>query len=117
MNLDNLKTFAEQTVNSSPDFQRVEKDIQIAKAEGQLKDVSLNLSDVVEEQKKVVEREMDTATTEPSTAPYTVDNNSFEKEQLRVSNNLEEMNTQWIKFLQKDPYLRAAFNVLLLMIK
>ena len=117
MNLDNLKTFAEQTVNSSPDFQRVEKDIQIAKAEGQLKDVSLNLSDVVEEQKKVVEREMDTATTEPSTAPYTVDNNSFEKEQLRVSNNLEEMNTQWIKFLKKDPYLRAAFNVLLLMIK
>ena len=117
MNLDNLKTFAEQTVNSSPDFQRVEKDIQIAKAEGQLKDVSLNLSDVVEEQKKVVECEMDTATTEPSTAPYTVDNNSFEKEQLRVSNNLEEMNTQWIKFLQKDPYLRAAFNVLLLMIK
>ena len=117
MNLDNLKTFAEQTVNSSPDFQRVEKDIQIAKAEGQLKDVSLNLSDVVEEQKKVVECEMDTATTEPSTAPYTVDNNSFEKEQLRVSNNLEEMNTQWIKFLQKDPYVRVAFNVLLLMIK
>ncbi len=117
MNLVGLKKFAANAIDSSAQFQQIERDIALAKAESENKEVSLQLNDVVEERKKIMEREMDTASLESGNAPYTVDNNSFEKEQLQMNDNLKEMNGQWVKFLSKDPYVQVAYNMMLQMIK
>ena len=60
---------------------------------------------------------MDTASVKTENSSYTVENNSFEKEQLKVNDNLKEMNNQWTKFLKRDPYLQIAYDMMLLMIK
>ncbi|MEO8416342.1 MAG: carboxy terminal-processing peptidase [Ginsengibacter sp.] len=117
INLDVLKTFAIQQIDSSAQFQLIKKDIEIARAEGDNKEVNLQLADVVKERKKFVEREMNTAFVEPVRAPYTVVNNSFEKEQLKMNDDLEEMNRQWVKVLRNDPYVQATYEMMLLMIK
>ena len=81
------------------------------------KEVSLKLSDAIDEEKKAAKENMDTATIKTGSPPYTVENNSFEEEQLKISDNLKEMNDQWIKFLRRDPYLQIAYDMILLMIK
>ena len=50
-------------------------------------------------------------------ASYTVQNNSFEKQQMQVDARLKELNDQWAEFLLEDPYLHVAYNTILLMIK
>lgn len=117
MNIDNLKALAEQKINASSYFQQLKKYIQSEKAKDENKEVSLKLSDAIEEEKKSAEENIDTASVKTETAPYTIENNSFEKEQLKVNENLKEINDQWAKFLKRDPYLQIAYDMMLLMIK
>jgi carboxyl-terminal processing protease len=117
MNIDNLKTLAQQKINASSYFQQLKSYIEFVKAEDANKEVSLKLSDAIEEEKKVAKEDMDTASVKTENSPYTVENNSFEKEQLKVNDNLKEMNNQWTKFLKRDPYLQIAYEMMLLMIK
>ena len=60
MNIDNLKALAEQKVNASPYFQELKSYIEYEKAEDANKEVSLQLSDAIEEEKKAAEKNMDT---------------------------------------------------------
>jgi carboxyl-terminal processing protease len=117
LNIDNLKTLAQQKVNASVYFQQLKNYIDYSRAEDVKKDESLKLSDVIEEEKKAAGENMDTVSLKTEGAPYTVDNNAYEKEQLKVNENLQELNEQWTKFLRKDPYLQIAYNMMLLMIK
>ena len=52
MNLDNLKTLAQQKINASSYFQQLKNYIEFVKAEDENKEVSLKLSDAIEEEKK-----------------------------------------------------------------
>ncbi|MGH2564509.1 MAG: carboxy terminal-processing peptidase, partial [Ginsengibacter sp.] len=116
-NLDNLRALAQQKLSSISYFQRLKNNIDLIKASGENKDVSLKLSEAVDEEKKAVEESMDTSSVAVETPPYTVENNAFEKEQLKVNDDLKELNDQWVKFLKKDPYLQVAYSMMLLMIK
>jgi carboxyl-terminal processing protease len=117
MNIDNLKALAQQKINASSYFQQLKNYIQFVKAGDANKEVSLKLSDVIEEEKKAAKENVDTASVKTEDSAYTVENNSFEKEQLKVNDNLKAMNEQWTKFLRKDPYLEIAYDMMLLMIK
>jgi carboxyl-terminal processing protease len=117
MNIDNLKTFAQQKINASSYFKQLKNYIQFVKAEDENKEVSLKLSDVIEQEKKAAKEDMDTAAVHAEISSYIVENNLFEKEQLKVNDNLKELNDQWIKFLKRDPYLQIAYDMMLLMIK
>jgi carboxyl-terminal processing protease len=117
INLDNLKALAQQKVGSMPYFQRLKNHLDLIKAGGENEDESLKLSDAVDEEKKAVEESMDTASVPGEIPPYTVENNEFDKEQLKVNDNLKELNDQWVNFLKKDPYLQVAYSLMLLMIK
>ena len=100
MNIDNLKTLAQQKINASSYFQQLKSYIEFVKAEDENKEVSLKLSDVIEEEKSS-KRRYGYCFFKKESAPYTVENNSFEKEQLKVNDNLKEMNDQWTKFLKE----------------
>ena len=117
LNPDSLRILAQQKINSSPYFQRLKNYIEFEKAADENKEVSLKLSDAIDEEKKAAKENMDTATIKTGIPPYTVENNSFEEEQLKINDNLKEMNNQWIKFLRRDPYLQIAYDMILLMIK
>ena len=117
LNIDNLKSLAQQKVNASSYFQKLKSYIDYSRTEDVKKDESLKLSDVIEDEKKAAKENMDTASLRNESAPYTVENNAYENEQLKVNNDLQELNEQWTKFLGKDPYLQIAYSLMLLMIK
>ena len=48
---------------------------------------------------------------------YSVVNNYFETQQMVIDTRLKELDQQWSEFLEKDPYLKVAYDVMLLMIK
>ena len=104
-------------MSTSSYFQKLKNYIDYSKAEDVEKDESLQLSDVIDNEKKAAKENMDTASLKTESAPYTVDNNAYEKEQLKVNNDLEELNEQWTNFLGKDPYLQIVYRMMLLMIK
>ena len=118
MNLDALRTFAAKMADSSAQFREIKKDIALAKAESENKEASLQWSDALEQQKKIMRIGMsDSSAAGQDKIPFAVDNNSFEKEQLEMNDDLKEMNGQWVKFLSKDPYVLAAYDMILQMIK
>jgi carboxyl-terminal processing protease len=115
--LDDLRTLAKNKIDSSYYFQQLKKYIELEKAGDQKRDVSLKLSDAIEEEKKAEREEIHIASAKTGNAPYSVQNNLFEKKQLQVNDSLKEMNNQWTKFLSNDPYLQIAYDMILLMIK
>jgi carboxyl-terminal processing protease len=117
MNLDNLKALAQQKINGSSFFQQLKNYTEFVKAKDENIETSLKLSDAIEEEKKAAIENTDTSSLKDESSPYTVENNLYEKEQLKVNDNLSELNEQWTKFLTRDPYLQIAYDMMLLMIK
>jgi len=115
--LDDLRTLAKNKTDSSYYFQQLKKYIELEKAGDQKSDVSLKLTDAIEEEKKAEKEEIHIASAKTGNAPYTVQNNLFEKKQLQVNDRLKEMNNQWTIFLSNDPYLQIAYDMILLMVK
>jgi carboxyl-terminal processing protease len=115
--LDNLRILAKNKTDTSYYFQQLKKYLELGKQEDQKKDVSLLLSDAIEEERKEALKNIDTVLLKKEATPYKVQNNSFEEKQLQVNDSLKEMNDQWTKFLTKDPYLQIAYDMILLMIK
>ena len=117
LSLDNLRSLAKNKTDSFYYFQQIKNYIEFEKAGNHNNDVSLQLSDAIAEAKKAVQKDIHTASFKTEIAPYTVQNNSFEKKQLQVNDSLKEMNDQWTKFLTNDPYLQITYDMMLLMIK
>ncbi|MEP6952404.1 MAG: S41 family peptidase, partial [Ginsengibacter sp.] len=115
--LDNLRILAKNKTDSSYYFRQLKKYLGFEKEVQQKKDVSLLLSDAIEEEKKEALKNIDTGILKKEPVPYTIQNNSFEEKQLQVNAGLKEMNDEWTKFLTNDPYLQIAYDMILLMIK
>jgi len=114
--LNNLKVVAKTDVEASPFFSYLKNYIETEKAGKQKKDVSLKLSDAIEDEKRS-SAAADTSSFKKLKAPYTTEDNSYDKQQSQVNGNLKEMNDQWKKFLDADPYLHVAYDVMLKMTK
>lgn len=83
------------------------------------KDITLNLMDAIaESKKKNMNEEEDVSEFESAaTAPYSVENHSYELVRLHADKELEELNLIWKKHLSKDPYIQAAYHVISSIIK
>ncbi len=114
--LDNLRTLAQQKIDGSSYFRRLKNYIDFEKAD-EKEEVSLQFSVAMDKEKKALQKNVSADSVIIEKAPYTIENNVFEKKQLEVNDKLKEMNDQWTKFLSKDPYLQIAYDMILLMIK
>lgn len=103
--------------DSSPYFSWLKKYIEAEKQNSQKKEINLKLPDVITEENKNVQITPDSNAIKNEKISYTVQNNSFEKQQMMVDTRLKELNEQWAAFLHKDPYLHIAYDIMLLMIK
>ena len=115
--LDNLRVLVKNKIDGSAYFQQLKNYIEYEKAANQKRDVSLKLSDWIEEEKNTKQRTIDTTSIKNEKPPYMVENNLFEKNQLQFNERLKEANDQWMSFLNKDPYLQIAYDMILLTIK
>ncbi|HUS02446.1 MAG TPA: carboxy terminal-processing peptidase [Chitinophagaceae bacterium] len=117
VNFSDLKAAAKIKTDASPYFSWLRKYIESEKQSLQKKDINLKLIDVISEQNKIVQSTPDSNAIKHVKIAYTVQNNSFEKQQMLVDNRLKELNRQWAEFLHEDPCLHVAYDVMLLMIK
>jgi carboxyl-terminal processing protease len=111
--VDNLKSFAKAKVDSSAFFSALKKYIANEKARD-AEDISLKLSDALhqsEQDDPVGEKDL----SGKEKAPYSVQNNLYDQQQMQTNEQLKEANDQWAAFLSKDPYLQLAYDLIVMM--
>jgi carboxyl-terminal processing protease len=113
-----LQAAAKTEVDASPYFRFLKNYINEEKLKSDKEDINLKLSEVIEDKKQSMQKNTpDSNAIKNEKASYKVESNSFEKQQMLVDERLKELNEQWTGFLSEDPYLRVAYDVILLMIK
>ena len=107
-----LQAEADKDMQASTYFNKLNAFITKAKQAERKTDVSLKLTDVIEKYKA---EQTDTVPQEEATTTlFTIDNNAFEKQRLEADSQLAAMNTAWKAYLQKDAYLKIAYNLLMM---
>jgi carboxyl-terminal processing protease len=112
-----LQAAAKIKTDASPYFVWLKKYMESEKVKTGNKEINLKLSEVIEQENKKVTNIPDSNAIKNQKLPFTIEPNSFEKQQMQVNTRLKEMNGQWTAFLSKDPYLHVAYDIMLLMIK
>jgi carboxyl-terminal processing protease len=113
--MDNLKALAKSEEDASLFFTELKANIADTKAENISRDISLKLSDAIGKAMKETNESLDTTLLAKEKSPYSVENNLYEKQQIRVDDQLKEIDKQWENFLKRDPYLKVAYDVIVLM--
>jgi carboxyl-terminal processing protease len=113
--MDNLKALAKSEVDASLFFTELKSYIADTKADNVSRDISLKLSDAIGEAMKETNASLDTTLLTKEKPPYSVENNLYEKQQILVDDQLKEIDKQWENFLKRDPYLKVAYDVIVLM--
>ena len=113
--MDNLKALAKSEVDASLFFTELKAYIADAKADNVSRDISLKLSDAIGKAMKETNESLDTTLLAKEKSPYSVENNLYEKQQILVDDQLKEIDKQWENFLKRDPYLKVAYDVIVLM--
>jgi hypothetical protein len=113
--MDNLKDLAKSEVDTSPFFSELRTYNADTKADNVSRDISLKLSDAIGEAMKETNASLDTTLLTKEKPPYSVENNLYEKQQILVDDQLKEIDKQWENFLKRDPYLKVAYDVIVLM--
>jgi len=112
--ISNLQAEATKDVQASAYFHKLNKYIATSKQETkQQTDISLKLADIVEKYNSAHKEsvpEEDTAV-----SAFVIYNNSFEKQRLQADSRLTSMNAAWKDYMQKDAYLKIAYNLLVMM--
>ncbi|MDH7463218.1 S41 family peptidase [Chitinophagaceae bacterium 26-R-25] len=76
-------------------------------------DVSLYLNDVLAARKKVKEKDDAVPKETASSSYYVVSNHSFDEDRFASDEDLKKLNNEWRKALQKDPYIKIAYDLLI----
>jgi hypothetical protein len=76
-------------------------------------DVSLYLNDVLAARKKVKEKDDAAPKETANNSYYVISNHSFDEERLANDEDLKRLNSEWRKALQKDPYIKIAYDLLM----
>ncbi len=115
LQVDALKTVAAQDMDTMSYFKRLAAYIQKYREEIKPADVSLNWADAIALNKK-----------DPAAQPavgndysnnYTISNNAYDMEKLKVDASSGDLNESFKKFLLHDPYIKITFDVLEVMNK
>ena len=117
ISLAGLQSLAKAKTEASPYFIFLKNYIAAGKIKKEKNEISLKISDRIEEEKLSLQNTMNTAILKNEKPSYSVQNHSFEKQQLQVNELLKEMNDQWMEFLSEDPTLHIAYDIIVSMIK
>ena len=115
--LTNLQAAAKNKTEVSPYFAWLKKYIESEKINISKKDINLKLSDVIAEKNNRTESAHDIDSLKNQKPSFTVQHNSFIKQQMQVDERLKDVNEEWSEVLHKDPYVNVAYDLMLLMIK
>lgn len=109
-------------IRTNEDFTGISKYLEEKKARKIRKDISLTLSDKNtnidtgdEDEEDGAMDEEDSATT--SKPAFVIQNNEYDLQRMQTNAGLKEMNETVTRFLVRDPYLKAAYNLVLLLQK
>ena len=111
-----LSSAANKAIEESAYFKSLKNYTASLLAAKQKKDIPLQLSEAIKEEKEVSQKNFptDTKTTVPA---FTVINHAFDNEKLNVNSDQKIMQEQWRKTINKDPYISISYDLMLLMIK
>ena len=112
MDISAMQAIAKNIIDTSSYLKKLNEYNQLVKKYSQPKDVQLNLKLALEENKKANDVMKDVDAPESNTAPFTIDNHSYELIRLKSDEELKEMNDQWKKHLSKDPQLHVVYQLL-----
>lgn len=113
--MDHLKAVAKTEVDASPFFMELENYIIDTNAGSASRNISLKLSDAIREAMKGSNQSLDTSLTGKEKPTYSVQTNAYEKQRILVDDHLKETDEQWETFLNRDPYLKVAYDLIVLM--
>ncbi|HSC39622.1 MAG TPA: S41 family peptidase, partial [Chitinophagaceae bacterium] len=110
---------ARNEMDSSAFFKAAIRYNELLKADEPQKDISLLMSDMLAEKKKLLPGTSAHDETSPSqpAPPFTVVNQAYEKQRLQADSDLKEINEEWRKHLVSDPYVRVAYRLVVAMVK
>lgn len=77
------------------------------------KDISLYLGDVLAARKKVKEKDEAAPKEKTINSYYVISNHSYDEERFVSDEDLKKLNGEWRKVLQKDPYIKIAYDLLM----
>lgn len=113
--LSSLQQTANAEMDASPYFKALPQYITTAKKQAKEVDINLNISAAIKQNNavtaftKIPERQ--------AAVGFTVFNNSYDDEKLKLNTDALETNDTWKKFLAKDPYLQLTYKLALQVIK
>jgi carboxyl-terminal processing protease len=113
--ISSLQAEASKDMQASAYFDKLNKYIARSKQAKQQTDISLKLADVIEKYK--AEQTDDVLEEDTTVSTFSIDNNAFEKQRLQADSQLASTDTTWKTYLQKDPYLKIAYKLLVMMSK
>jgi carboxyl-terminal processing protease len=111
-----LQVAAKAKIEALPYFKAVQSYVDATRKSKQRKDMSLRLSDALSMAREQ-EPETPEMEDEKQAEAYQVINNDYELQRMKTNANLKEVNEDWKETLSKDPYVKLAYELMLLMIK
>ena len=115
-NLEAIKSAGKAAIAESSFFEDLTAYNKMIVNERKASDQNLMLRVALAEKQREIGAEQQEAISDSSVAPFSVEINNFTREQEQLSSGLKEFNEQWLRFLEKDPYLRVTFSAMLAMI-
>jgi carboxyl-terminal processing protease len=110
--VDALQAKAKRDIDTSSYFIELKNFAAVYKSLSGEKDVSLSLNEVLAERKKIKERDKLIPEEKTISPYYVVSNHSFDEQRLLSDDDLKSLNAEWKKVLQKDPYIKVAYDLL-----
>lgn len=107
---DNLKKIADSAVNHWPVFTAIKNKMDRVKKTN-YQNTSLLLSNVLAEYQLDENNNDIEDAKNAATDLFSIANTTLENKRLGVATANNEMNTQWMKYLTKDPYIKTAFLI------
>lgn len=112
--LNNLQAIAKQDVDTMSWFVDLRKYMPAYKAMKAVTEVSLNWKNALGDETNAPHINPDTTA---YTATYSVQNNAYDLENLKAGAASAEANTEFINYLQDDPYIKVCYDLLSTMAK
>jgi carboxyl-terminal processing protease len=108
-----LSSAAKSKIDTSSYFTRIRKYITDVRSSHEAKDISLRLQDPLQSLHKVDKNDEDKKDKE---APlFTIQTHAFEKQRAEASASVKALDEQWKQLLSIDPYVKLAYQTMLLM--
>ena len=108
----NLISIAKSGMLASSYFTQIKEYVELIRAQQNKKETDLNINDALQEKKIEQSSDSEILKSEKEKPPYEVQSNNYEKEQMLINHSLQQVNEQWATYLNKDPYLHIAYEVI-----